>query len=297
MSYPQQNADQAVVKGADLFRLNTLLASPGDIYESSQGANAMALGPDSDIAEVNVTYFDAQQELGINNVVLSTTRSMVGKLDVNNNAGAYLPANRPGKILIAPANLWNPTFTPNGFNPEADTQILEVPRLDVIQYFHNQPSLVPQRRDKTYTFQSVAVPQVVGARAYVTVPFYGRKFASIALIMPGGNMQGGFVTVSGHTLTIGDQSGAGGPVITTVLCAGEIPAQSPFAFQLNAGAFTIFQDSTTVIASRSVGGGMFDLISVDVTFGTAPAVVAKYFCEITVSDTPAPGAVIYSPPP
>ncbi len=295
MSYPQQDADQAVVKGADLFRLNTLLASPGDIYESSQGALAMALGPDSDIAEVNISYYDAQQPLGINNVVLSTTRSMVGKIDVNNTPAAYLPANRPGKILIAPANLWNPDFLPGEFDETHDTQILETPRLDVIQYFHDQPSLVPQRRDKTYTFQSVAVPAFAAARAYVTVPFYGRKYANITVVMPGGNTQGGFITVYGHTLTIGDQSGAGTPVISQILASKDQVAQFPYNYQLNGGA-TLYVDPTSGPASESVGGGMFDLISVSVTYGTAPAVVDRFFCEITVSDNPSPNAVMYPPP-
>lgn len=296
MSYPQQNANDAVVKGADLFRLNTLLASPGDIYESSQGANAMALGPDSDIAEVNVTYFDAQQPLGINNVVLSTSRSMVGKLDVNNTPAAYLPAGRPGKILIAPANLWNPNFVPGNslFNVDIDTQILETPRLDVIQYFHNQPSLVPQRRDKTYTFQSVPVSNTDASVSYVTIPFYGRKYAHVTMVhSPAGPQGGAVVGVVGSTLTIGDQSGAGEPAISVGLSRATLGSGLVYTFTVQAGGYLNIDVDGNVFTSN---GGMFDLLSVFLVqnSGSDPKILS-YFAEIIVSDTPCPGGVL--PPP
>ena len=60
MSYPQPNADQYAINGYQYFRLNTLLSSPGDIYESAQSALAIALGPESDISRVAVAYYDDQ---------------------------------------------------------------------------------------------------------------------------------------------------------------------------------------------------------------------------------------------
>jgi len=60
MSYPPPNPDQYALNGYKFFRLNTPLISDGDMYESQQGANGFAIGPDSDISKVNIGYFDEQ---------------------------------------------------------------------------------------------------------------------------------------------------------------------------------------------------------------------------------------------
>lgn len=283
MSYPQQDADQAVVKGSEYFRLNTLLASPGDIYESSQGANAMAIGPDSDISEVLVTYPDPTQVTGINQLIVSNLRSMVGLVPVNNVGQPYLPANRPGKIYMSPNNLWNPDYFPG--NPDTDTQILETPRLDVIQYFAPQRSLIPGRRDKTYTYQSVPSP-ADSAFSWITVPFYGRKYASIVFMHSSGPLAA-TIAINGVILTYGDQAGGSNAGILVGLASQSVVGSSvPYTYSVGpAGVAQVTTDGTNI--NRTIGGGSFDLLSIQVGREGIGS-IGDYFCEITVSDVAAP---------
>lgn len=294
MTYPQPSADIAVVNGAKFFRLFTLLESPGDIYESSQGANAMSLGPESDIAEVAVAYYDPTQPTNISQLVVTKDRAFTGLLGVNvSDPDAYLPAKRPGKILMWPNNLWNPDFVPTPFNTETDTQILETPVLDIIQYFAPQQSLTPQRRDKTYTYQEVVVPDGAGSSAWITIPFYGRKYASITLVHFSGPQGGIDVSVYGDILTYGDQAGGTNTSGFSTLLAKRAPVSSGIVYQyaVTPAGVTQIQDDgggTKLIVS-SAGGGAFDLLTVGLTRRADPAVFGSAFVEITVSDTPIAG--------
>lgn len=292
MTYPQPDADIAVVKGGKFFRLFTLLESPGDIYESAQGANAMCIGPESDISEVAVAYYDPTQPTNISQLVVGNDRAFVGLLNVNvADPYAYLPAQRPGKILMWPNNLWNPDFVPNGgtLGPTV-TQILETPILDVLQYFGPQSSLTPQRRDKTYTYQEVVVPDGEGSVAYITVPFYGRKYASIRAVHFSGPQGGVNIAVYGNTLTYGDQAGGTSTSGFSTVLAQQNPIGSGYVYQavVTAGGVTQVQDDgggTKLIVGMK-GGGAFDLLSVGLTRLAAPAGVNPVFVEITVSDSP-----------
>ena len=175
MSYPQPDSDQYAIRGYDFFRLTTGLTSPGDIYESQQSGHAFALGPDSDVANVNVAYFDDQVPTFQNQVTIGPPRSMVGRLDARNES-SYTPANRPGRLLFWPADIYDPSFKPNLFAPDQDTLTFVTPILDVIEYFQPQPSLVVERNDKTYRFQELPAPVRF---SYLVIPFWGRKYASV----------------------------------------------------------------------------------------------------------------------
>jgi hypothetical protein len=180
VSYPQPDANKYAANGYDFFRLNTLLASGGDIYESEQSGLALAIGPDSDIANVGINYFDQQVTNFLAELHVSHSRSFVSRVDANNDK-VYAPAQRPGRVFIWPDDRWNPSFFPfvdGTYLPASSTQILETPRLDVIQYFTNPPSLVPLRNDKTWFYQTIATPGS-GGYAFVTIPYYGRRYAKI----------------------------------------------------------------------------------------------------------------------
>src|SRR5690348_7452464 len=98
--FVQPNSDQSCLKGYDFFRLNTLLSCPGDIYESKQSGRAFMLGPESDIANVGVTYFDDQKTpTFVSQFVLTPQRPWSGRIDARNEVG-YMPANRPGRLLF-----------------------------------------------------------------------------------------------------------------------------------------------------------------------------------------------------
>lgn len=177
MSYPQPSSDQYAIKGVQFFRLLTELTSPGDIYESAQSGHAFALGPQSDISNVIVAYFDAQVETFVNVTAIGPRRSFVGRIDARNDA-RYAPSNRPGRIYLFPADLFDPTYQPSGFAPDTQTVTFVTPILDVIEYFSPQQSLVVQRDDKTYRFDGI--PEQ-GTQGWIVIPYWGRKSATIRL--------------------------------------------------------------------------------------------------------------------
>lgn len=177
MSYPQPNADQYAIKGYRFFRLNTLLTSPGDIYESAQSGHGIAVGPESDLANINVAYFDDQVDTFMQRTTISPLRAFVGRIDARNDT-VYTPAGRQAKILFWSADIYDPNYrpiaTPAAFNATNDKIAFVAPRLDVIEYFKPIASLTPGREDKEFTFQNY--PVVLG-RFYLVLPYYGRKYA------------------------------------------------------------------------------------------------------------------------
>lgn len=275
MAFPQPDADEYAINGYTFFRLNTPLASPGDIYESAQSGLAFALGPDSDIATVTIAYFDQQQENLLNMIDISPARSVVSRLDAN-NLSTYLPAQRPAKILLWPADLWNPNYVPGAFTANS-TLILETPTLDVIQYFQQPASLVPHRNDREWFYQDITMPPAVGVnvgKIFVVVPFYGRKYASVFFKAKGGLVD---VAVAGITLLI---DAPGTPPATT----------NAVETTLDTRAATL----TDVIvvdpgALPAKVGGMYDLLQVGIIAHGSLSEPTGVIVKIITSDTPAGG--------
>lgn len=178
MSYPQPDSNVACTSGLNFFRFTSELTSPGDMYESDQGGYAFAIGPDSDIANVAIAYFNDQEATRMSQVQIGPERALVGRVFARNDSD-YLPANRPGKILFWSADQYVPNYQPVGFDIATDTLVVIPPVLDLIQYFTTQESLTPKRIDKTYTFQSFQQSIFPNGELYLCVPFYGRNFAYI----------------------------------------------------------------------------------------------------------------------
>jgi len=176
MSFPQPAADDYAVNNYQLFRLNTPLSSPGDIYESPQGGHLVCVGPQSDIANINVAYFDDQVPgTFLQFATISPTRSFVGFVSARNEA-RFAPAHRPGRILCWADDIYDPSFRPRGFTAP-DTIEFVPPQLDMIQYFTPLSSVVPPRSDKTFVFQNYKV--ATGGRDNIVVPYYGRKYCYV----------------------------------------------------------------------------------------------------------------------
>jgi hypothetical protein len=176
MSFPQPLADPYAVNNYEFFRLFTPLSSPGDIYQSTQGCHALCIGPNSDVANVNVAYFDDQvSPTFLQTMTISPTRSFTGLLNARNEA-SYAPAGRPGRILFWADDIFDPNFRPRGFNSVTDTIVFVAPQLDIVQYFAPQNSLVPPRSDKSFVFQNYNISAGVGN---LVVPYYGRKYCYI----------------------------------------------------------------------------------------------------------------------
>lgn len=177
MTYPQPNSNAPSTGGQGFFRLNTLLVSDGDIYESEQGAHGFAIGPNSDISRVTIGYFDLEAVNFLNKISLSPGRPFPGFVQAANDSGLYVPSNRPGRILIWPEEIFNAQFQPE-FGGIGDGRVdIEVPRLDVIEYFAQGPA-TPGRVDKSYYMEDI--PWTATDAWYWVLPFYGRRYASIS---------------------------------------------------------------------------------------------------------------------
>ena len=183
MSYPQPNFDQYALNGYKFARLNTPLTSDGDIYESAQGAQGFAIGPDSDISKVNIGYFDDQVPRFLNQFAITPERSFPGLIAARNEV-TYQPSGRPGRILIWSDELYNNTWDPN-FIDIAGRIDFEVPVLDVIQYFAPQSASMNQgRNDREYWYDFIPAPASVDAPNAWTlvIPYYGRRFFNMEFI-------------------------------------------------------------------------------------------------------------------
>lgn len=255
MSYPQPSSDQYATSGFDLFRLQTALSSGGDLYESLQSGFGFAIGPASDIANVNIAYFDPQQDGFMNQIQIGPGRAWTGRIDARSQS-KYSGSNRDGKILIWPSDVFDPLFLPTGIAGQDGLQFVR-PFLDVIQYFKPPQSLGADRIDKIFRFQQF---EATSGKSFVIIPYWGRKFASIrTLNLTPGNID---LTVTGVTYFNNDNSQAVETPIDTSTIA------------------TSAQDLTLV---RSATLGMFDalMLTVEIADPTGPSPI-----QVVVSDTP-----------
>jgi hypothetical protein len=180
MTFPQPSSTEYLFGGQDFFRLNTPLQSPGDIYESDVSCHGFCIGPDSDISQVQVNYFDNQVASSrLNGFIITPDRAFQGRIDARLDATyPQLPGNRTARILMSSADIYDPTYRPEGFNVANDALDFIVPRFDVIQYFKNMPSVVPTRSDKKYDWKYYdTIPGI----QWIIVPYYGRKYAMLDL--------------------------------------------------------------------------------------------------------------------
>ncbi len=260
MAYPQPSSDDYAVGGSGFFRLLTTLTSPGDIYESEQSGHALALGPLSDVANVNVAYFDAQVPTFVNQTQVGPPRSFVGA--INKLTDFYAPAQRPGRILLWPSDLYDPTFIPQDFDPNNASLTFITPVLDVIQYFSPQSSLVPQRNDKTFRFPALDVTGV--GEQFLVIPYWGRKYACCRIFNQNSGTFAEWI-VKGITYYPNASNKA---METPIDSATNIPAGEQHTTLVRAGVHGMFDALLIIIAPDSE------------VFEAAPF-------EVIVSDTPA----------
>lgn len=259
MSYPQPSSNEYAIKGVQYFRLLTGLTSPGDLYESEQSCHALALGPLSDVANVNVAYFDSQMvPTFVALTQVGPPRSVTGRIDARNEE-TYSPSQRPGRIMLWPSDLYDPSFLPTTFDPAQDSLTFITPVLDVIEYFSPQQSLVPLRNDKTYRFPQIETAAI--RDSYLVLPYWGRKYACCRIV----NSSGASLewTVVGIVYYPNDQTKAMEFVIDKDLA---VPT-----------------GGTHTSLVRAAVNGMFDALMIVVNITGA----SQTPFEVIVSDTPA----------
>lgn len=205
MSFPQPQATPYAVNNYGFFRLNTPLSSPGDIYESDQGGHAFCVGPNSDIANVNMAYFDDQVPTFMQVMTISPNRSFTGLINARNDA-KYAPAQRPGRIMFWSDDIYDPNFRPHAFATGDAIQFVP-PLLDLVQYFTPLASVVPPRINKEFVFQNYVVPS--GHVLYIVMPYYGRRYAFVNFTNRN-NVSANTFGISAVNYAITDDSGGSG---------------------------------------------------------------------------------------
>lgn len=175
MTFPVTSSEKALTSSQAVWNLNTQIQSAGDIYESDVSAKAFAIGPDSDVAQVKVSYFDPTEADKINEQIVSTDRPWVGRLDAN--LLERYSTTQIGRMFLSLVDI----PPPSGFLPPSHSteRVLVVrPIVQVLQYLDTQPDYPPNRADKTYRFNSIGNGNLALGVWYI-VPFYGRRFGQV----------------------------------------------------------------------------------------------------------------------
>ena len=276
MSYPQPDANKYALNGFKFFRLNTPLTSDGDIYESAQGAQGFAIGPDSDISKVNIGYYDEQVPRFLNQIAITPERAFPGLIPARNEVN-YVPSNEPGRILIWSDELYNPTWDPNFVDVSARIDF-EVPVMDVIQYFAPAAQAMNQgRNDREYWYDFIAAPaaQVGFTNAWVLViPYYGRRFCDLTwqsqqpndvqVSISGLHYKPGTANTAAIATPLIDDGAAHGGAKFVTVPAGESYHQVVLAsMKTNGGAVSTAADDA--VATFQVNAGMYDALAIQFT--------------------------------
>lgn len=266
MTYPQPSSEKPVLLGQDHFRLTTVLASPGDMYESEVSALAFAVGPDSDFSEYQLTYFNPDRATSVAQAIISPDRDLVARIDARNDVVYPGPPGSPrrkGRILINPVEIWDARFRPLGFGAD-DKIAFEIPLLDVLQYFTSAPSVTPQRSDKIFRYQYMQVPNDPTKSTWLVIPCFGRKSGFFTFIN-----KAAIVTTTVRVLGVkASISGAPGIVGT-------------FQQQLMAPVALLSDQSTTYKFLSSVDG-LWDMFAIQFQNYSGAAIPTT----VTLSDDP-----------
>lgn len=172
MTFPQLSSITPVLGGQQYFRLKTQLENAGDLYESEVSALGFAMGPDSDLSNILVSYYDPNTPGGVGQLLLSPDRNFAGRVDAHPGAPYIQSSNRRGRILISTNDIYAPSWRPLDF--DADTWNIIPPTIDVLQYFSALPSVIPPRSDRSFHFNFYEDPAAL-KRSFLAIPAYGRK--------------------------------------------------------------------------------------------------------------------------
>lgn len=179
MTYPQPSSNSPALNGQKYLRLNAPLVSPGDIYQSEQSGLAFAVGPESDIARVNLNYYDDQVANKLNQISISNRAPFVGLIQAR-TTDKYPISSVPGRILFSSGDIV-PDLRLSQYYPNT-TSMMIPPVMDVVQYFAPPSSgLYPGRNDRNYYFQDFPVSTTFN----LFVPYYGRAWGQIQVRDPG----------------------------------------------------------------------------------------------------------------
>ena len=259
----QRQASQAVLNGQEFFRLFQELESGGDIFEIDTGTKALCVGPQSDLANYAVNFFDFQAPDNIDEVNVSIFNPVIGRLDALLATKYPTASGLPALILLTPRDLVDNGWLPSDFVVPVPPffvgdriAVRVIPRVDIFSYLSNPAALAPQRDDRLHQFPfttTLASPQ----RFYYILPYYGRRYGefSFANLSGGGASQTYTIIVTGINLmpgiqdAVSDTPGASKSIETTLF----------------GGPIVVPPGSRSNLVIKASDEGMFDLISISLT--------------------------------
>lgn len=254
------SVSQAIIDGGggSVFRINQPLL-PGDIFELNGSVHGVAIGPDSDVPEVNLVYLDKQlTPFGANEVAVSVGRPwrdlLVARLDDTYPSGAA--ANFPnieGRILAYATALVVPGFVPLEVGVASIVTTID-PRIDLIGEI--QPGPLPAQRRAPFLYRSLV--EVAADPSFFVFPFYGRRFMSVNAAQYVGAVA--FTAqIRGHNFFLPSSAAAGtDPLVSTTSITGPTALGAPgqLNFVVDSQVHGIFDMISVAIAGPATSGAI-----------------------------------------
>lgn len=256
------NPVDSVIRGQEYFRLKQVVQSPGDIYELNESTRAVYIGPDSDIAEARITYYNPSESLGLETADISVNGPFVGRVDAL--LATSVPSTaQPARILAQPVDIVNNAYRrPNtmvGQGPDTNRRFNIPTSIDLICALKTLPSIPQVRADKTFRFPNVPYgrgnPALGAAATDLVIPIYGRRMITCQFVS--------------------------GPLITyrvDFFLVALQPGQSPgpkFIGSLSEPGTAFFSNTNTVVIkasdSQKLTGIQYD------TYDTAPVLIEQTY--------------------
>lgn len=269
-----RQADGAVLDGQEFFRLFQQLESGGDIFEINSSTKALCVGPQSDLANYTVNFFDSQATDNIDEANLAVDNPIIGRIDARLATEYPTASGLPGIILVAARDLVDNSFVPSTFDGGRGDFVAArpIPRIDIFSYLKNPPTLAPQRDDRLYSFPFVA-GLVTPITAFYILPYYGRRFGEFTfknLFNAGLTYT---INILGINLFPGIQDAAG------VVPGNPKAAETP----LGGGPIVVTPGNLANRVFTAEADGMFDLITIGVTTDSGLADIDSVM-QLLVSD-------------
>jgi hypothetical protein len=176
---------QAVLRSQEFFRLKRVIQSPGDIFELNASTKAIYIGPDSDIGEIEVTYFNPDEPLGLETAKVSVNGPFVGRLD-SSVVTQVSSTHQPARILVTPVDIVDNNYAdPSSFA----LRRFNIPAvLDVMFSLKPLPDIPSVRADRTLRFPRVPFnetatdPMTDDGSTDLIIPIYGRRMVTVTVI-------------------------------------------------------------------------------------------------------------------
>ncbi len=188
----QNSARNAVLRGQEYYRLKQEIQSPGDIFELDESTRAIYIGPDSDIAEVQATYYDEDRSTGLETATIAVNGPFVGRFDAL--LATKVPSTgEPARILVSPVDLVDNSYVRPAATNFGPFRSFNVPaRIDLIASLKTLPDIPSVRADRTLRYPNTpfeeSAPFGTDGSTDLVIPVYGRRLISVQIVSP--NNQG-----------------------------------------------------------------------------------------------------------